>query len=182
MSYAYGGDSPLTATIPTVDFKDKFFPGLHWTRSQQNMVDNSQGAKSIASSALESRTESMHVDNMLAGKKFDDVIQDKMREEEMRIKEKEKLYSKGHLQPIKEDRFEVMSQSSVPSRAIDDILDRSIDPRRDKNAKSFARQTPGSSFAIGKGGLNDTQFSGGDILKKFKVNQDYYRQNEAIIR
>ena len=32
MNYAYG-DSPMRATIQTLDFKDKFFPGLHYTRA-----------------------------------------------------------------------------------------------------------------------------------------------------
>lgn len=67
-----------------MDFKDKFFPGIHWQRNTQPGMGmgGSSGAPSqssfglgdsLRSSALESRTESMHVDNILAGKKYDDV-------------------------------------------------------------------------------------------------------------
>ncbi len=54
----------------------------------------------------------MHVDNILAGKKYDDVQRDKLLEQERLIKEKEAKYKGrgfGGLQTINEDKFEIAS-------------------------------------------------------------------------
>lgn len=50
------------------------------------------GGESQRSSALESRSDSMHVDNILAGRKYEDVQRDKLLEQERIIKEKELKY------------------------------------------------------------------------------------------
>lgn len=93
------------------------------------------GDESMRSSHLESRSESMHVDNIMAGKKYEDVQLDKLLQQEKMIRDKELKYQgpRGGLGVINEDKFEIQSQSSVPSRAIDDIMNRDVDPRRNKN-------------------------------------------------
>jgi len=57
------------------------------------------------------------------------------------LREKEAKYQRGRdgLGIINEDKFEIASQSSLPSRAIDDIMDRNIDPRRSKFAAGGSR-------------------------------------------
>lgn len=71
--------------IPTMEFKDKFFPGVFYQRSQPGALNITSGVTStssfgdsLRSSALESKSESMHVDNILAGRKYEDVQADKL--------------------------------------------------------------------------------------------------------
>ena len=83
----------------------------------------------MTGSVADSKSESMHVDNILAGKKYDDIIRDRELEQEKLIKNKETKYGgfKGGLQTIAEEKFEVASRASnnsIPSRAIDDIMAR----------------------------------------------------------
>ena len=69
----------------------------------------------------------MHIDNIVAGKKYDDVQKDKQLEQDRLIREKELKYkgARDGLGVIREeDKFEVGSQSSIPSRAIDEIMAR----------------------------------------------------------
>jgi len=79
MTYAHG-INPNEATMKAFDFKDKFFPGYHWTR-QAAIIPTNPGefrgpgsAKSFGGSESDAaRTESMHVDNILAGLRQDDL-------------------------------------------------------------------------------------------------------------
>ena len=73
MNYA-AGISASEASMRTLDFKDKFFPGIHWQR-QSNLVgfEDSKSVKSETGTESQSRTESMHVDNILAGIRHDDI-------------------------------------------------------------------------------------------------------------
>lgn len=87
MSYAVGSQSVLDAYIPLIDFKDKFYPGVHWQRQTHlGSSTSSIGSRSMASSALESKTESMHIDNVLAGKKYEDVQKERDLEKERMLR------------------------------------------------------------------------------------------------
>jgi hypothetical protein len=82
MTYAHGATA-ADSSMRTIDFKDKFFPGFHWTR-QPTVVSRSDAlsqfggkkADSIAEESDGNRTESMHVDNILAGLKQEDLMRD----------------------------------------------------------------------------------------------------------
>lgn len=108
MSYA-GGMSAADAKMKSVDFKDKFFPGIHWQRGQNIPTLTNNTDLSQKSYESDGRTESVHVDNILAGLKGDQ----KDRLLSNKLKEKEQKYQVGKkpgtLQPIKEDRSEVAS-------------------------------------------------------------------------
>jgi hypothetical protein len=75
MSYA-SGFSTEDAVIRTLDFKDKFFPGIHWKRNLGMPDINNDGRNSLRSFGGESshsnQTESVHVDNILAGYRPED--------------------------------------------------------------------------------------------------------------
>lgn len=117
MSYAQGV-SATDATIRTVDFKDKFFPGIHWKRgNNESLVSGSGemriggggGALSTSQRSETSGTASMHVDNILAGMKQEELKKlDSANLGAKVIKEKEEKYkpSRGGLRPINEDLME----------------------------------------------------------------------------
>ena len=69
--------------------------------------------KSETSSAFESKSESIHVDNILAGKKLDQIKAEQHAEKEKMIRDKEAKYGveKGgnNLFVIKEDKLETHS-------------------------------------------------------------------------
>lgn len=143
MQYASGGSGCIMDSyIPTMDFKDRFFPGYHWARTAPlPSATASQFSQPSSRSGIESRSESMHVDHIMAGKRHEDVQQDKLLQEDKRVRDIENKYKGGRdaLGVIHEDRFEVASQSSLPSRAIDDIVGRDVEPRRGKNAPGGSR-------------------------------------------
>ena len=74
MTYAQG-ITAADASIKTVDFKDKFFPGIHWRRigDGPSMVSHHTGA-SQRSLDQTSQAPSMHVDNILQGLKQEDIL------------------------------------------------------------------------------------------------------------
>lgn len=75
MQYA-AGSSASEASMKAVDFKDKFFPGIHWARQPMNMGGSvTHSVKSFGSDNESQRTESMHVDNILAGLKHEEAKQ-----------------------------------------------------------------------------------------------------------
>lgn len=143
----------------------------------------SLGQRSVTASANESKSESMHVDNIMAGKKYDDIIRERELLQEKNLKDKESKYGgfKGGLQTIAEEKFEVASrasQSSIPSKAIDDIMARDQDPRRGKFEPS---RITGSKPATANNSLRNESKVNHDFslrtedLKKFKGNENYYR-------
>lgn len=77
MTYAHG-PNPNEASMRSLDFKDKFFPGYHWQRQAENIGGDMNGMQSMRSVTGDSdnRTESMHVDNILAGIRHEDVKKD----------------------------------------------------------------------------------------------------------
>ena len=131
MTYA-AGVSAVDSSIRTVDFKDKFFPGIHWKRvgDASGIVTTSRQTAGSISEDQTSQAPSMHVDNILQGLKQEDIL--KVDRDEGIIKRKEDKYTRG-VRPINEDLMERHSQSSKASQGIDDILTRGRDPRRGKN-------------------------------------------------
>jgi|LauGreDrversion4_2_1035121.scaffolds.fasta_scaffold44502_2 hypothetical protein len=96
MSYA-SGPSPAESTMKTLDFKDKFFPGIHWQRQPANIGGMLMSAKSASSDSenVDNRSVSMHVDNILAGIKQSDLNKPKVLSSSQKsdaIKDKEKKY------------------------------------------------------------------------------------------
>ncbi len=131
MSYAQGVTAN-DASIRTVEFKDKFFPGIHWKRTNNEtsgVLDSRRGPLSTSQRSETSGTASIHVDNILAGLKHEDA-----KKADTLLKDKEDKYkpSRGGLKQINEDLLERQSQSSVGSQGIDDILTRGRDPRKSK--------------------------------------------------
>lgn len=93
----------------------------------------------------------------------------------LKIQDKYKVTSaSGGMAPIKEDRLEVASRSSSNSQNIDDIITKGRDPRRNKFEPSGLSKIEEESR---KPPSSLTQ----DDLRKFKQNQEFFRQNEAII-
>lgn len=184
MTYAHGL-TPNEASMRAIDFKDKFFPGYHWQRQPGTLegaetFSNAGGPKSVTGES-ENRTESMHVDNILAGLRQDELKKDfsdagsKDKARIAKIEQKYKVTSaSGGMAPINEDRMEVASRSSATSQAIDDIITKGRDPRRNKFEPSglakIEEEKRGPPASL-------TQ----DDLRKFKQNQEFFRQNEAII-
>ena len=66
MTYA-AGVTAADASIRAVDFKDKFFPGIHWKRAGDgpSLMNSNQTAGSLRSADNSSQAPSMHVDNIL---------------------------------------------------------------------------------------------------------------------
>lgn len=185
MTYAHGL-SANEASMRAIDFKDKFFPGYHWIRQPGTLeggdtFSNPAGPKSVTGES-ENRTESMHVDNILAGLRQDELKRDGLSDTGSRdkvrmakIEEKYKVTSaSGGMAPIKEDRMEVASRSSTTSQAIDDIITKGRDPRRNKFEPSGLAKIEEEKRGV-PGSLTQ------DDLRKFKQNQEFFRQNEAII-
>lgn len=88
------------------------------------------------------------------------------------IRQKEDKYRRG-VKPINEDMMERNSQSSRASQGIDDILTRGRDPRKGKNDLGKIEEEK----ILG----NQSSFLSHDDLRKFKMNEQFFRQNEAII-
>jgi hypothetical protein len=82
-----------------------------------------------------SQAPSIHVDNILAGLKQEEVL--KGGDVKGILKAKEEKYAVNRkttgLKPINEDILERQSQNSMASQGIDDILVRGQDPRRPKH-------------------------------------------------
>ena len=76
MSHAQGRNAD-DAIIRSIDFKDKFFPGLHWTRKAANLLSSRTSeafeTRSAHSMGETSQTQSMHIDNVMAGLKQEDI-------------------------------------------------------------------------------------------------------------
>jgi hypothetical protein len=120
----------------------------------------------------------MHVDNILAGLRPEDkkVALSTADSRDRQLKEKEQKYAapkRGGMPAIHEDKFEARSHSSATSQAIDDIMYRGKDPRRNKYEPAGL-----SKVEEEKSG----PFLGHDELKKFKQNSEFFRQNEAIMQ
>lgn len=107
MGYAQG-PSPAEASMKTLDFKDKFFPGIHWQRQLPTATHvTTTGGPLSQSQSSGNRTESMHVDNILAG----------IRQDERRLfSPPESRVPQSRLAPVKEDpHHETHSHSSATS-------------------------------------------------------------------
>lgn len=163
-----------------MDFKDRFFSGLHWKGNRAEGAGLVSGHQTGLTSRTEddqtSQTASMHVDNILAGLKAEEVV--KLDKEESKtgrmLKAKEDKY-RGGLRAINEDIMERQSHSSMASAGIEDILTRGRDPRRGKNEPNGMNRIEEEKLG------HQTSFLTHDDLKKFKMNEQFFRQNEAII-
>ncbi len=92
MQYA-SGISAAEASMRSVDFKDKFFPGIHWQRQPVINTSESQTHSIRSVSESEARTESIHVDNILAGLRHDQTLKEKENLlKDKLLKEKEAKY------------------------------------------------------------------------------------------
>ena len=96
----------------------------------------------------------MHVDNILAGMKHEDLKQEAGKQPSM----------VAGMAVIKEEKHEVTSQSSAASMPLEDILVRGRDPRRNK----------AEPIGLAKIVEQDKKLSSDD-LKRFKQNQDFFR-------
>jgi hypothetical protein len=188
MTYAHG-PSANEASMRTIDFKDKFFPGYHWQRqaaintTSEIMEGGSvRGGGPRSMTGESDRTESMHVDNILAGIRKEElqkaplsVADSKDGGKLLKVQEKYKVTStSGGMHPIKEERLEVASQSSTTSHAIDDIITKGRDPRRNKFEPSGLAKIEEEK----RGGKDNMGASGSltqDDLRKFKQNQEFFR-------
>lgn len=146
--------------IPVRDFKDKFLPSLKWSRD--TIAQEVASQKSGSRSASESRTESMQIDDMLAGKRPVDVAKEKEAGERERAKRTAALQA-AKLAPVAEQEFDGVSQAdsraSLPLDAM--IAARGADPRKKLAAKQSA-------------GLNQAALD--RLNAEQKVNEQYYRQ------
>lgn len=137
--YAKVGDS-----IPVRQFKDLFYPSVPLGAAQQKTNETASSrfggldSQSMISDAASS-AKSMHVDNMLMGKKAEDILKEQEQEERDKVlMELKAEKNKPTMRPImetREDGFgENQSQSSMPSMAMDDIINRQagFDPRQSK--------------------------------------------------
>ena len=172
MTYA-AGVTAADASIRAVDFKDKFFPGIHWKRAGDgpSLLTSNQTAGSVRSADNSSQAPSMHVDNILQGLKQEELA--KMDRDEGIMRQKEDKYRRG-VKAINEDAMERNSQSSRASQGIDDILNRGKDPRKGKNDLGKIEE---EKILVG----NQSSFLSHEELRKFKLNDQFFRQNEAII-
>ena len=67
--------------IPLRDFKDKFLPALGWKKDDLLGVDRASVSQASAGSVSASRTESMAIDNIMGGKRPDDVARERREQE-----------------------------------------------------------------------------------------------------
>ena len=118
MTYAHGM-SAQEAFMKSIDFKDKFFPGIHWQRQSDinDLVVRDKGKVVSGASSSDGGSVSMHVDNILAGVRHEDLSKkpDDIQAATKILKEKEMKYQgaagqsfKG-MPTIKEDRLEAAS-------------------------------------------------------------------------
>ena len=84
--------------IPLRDFKDKFLPALGWKKDEIGVDRVSVGQASAGSGSV-SRTESMAIDNIMGGKRADDILREKREQERLEEKKQEKLKA-SKLQPV----------------------------------------------------------------------------------
>jgi hypothetical protein len=124
MTYAQG-ETAFDASMKAIDFKDKFFPGIHWQRNLPTDLTSEHGSRKPGGTApsesgvSDARTASIHVDHILAGMKPDEVLkagnilsEGTSRDKMMRDKEMKYMPGANMMGVIKEDKFEAKSQSS----------------------------------------------------------------------
>lgn len=176
--------------IQATEFKDKFFPGIPY-KLQPNLrgTTETQGdGKSSKSGGETSQTRSMHIDNVLAGLKHEDLDKafndfdapKKPAAKPSILKQKEQKYKAANI--IQEDALEKHSHSSQASIPMDDILGgRTNNPRRGKNEPGTQLQliTEESRKRDQIASPTSNQLSV-DNMNKFKQNMDFFRQHDAM--
>jgi len=159
--------------IPVRDFKDRFLPSLKWSRdTAMKDLATSQRTRSEKSGS-ESQTESMQIDDVLAGKRPVDVAKEK--EQGARELEKRKArQQQARLAAVPEKEFDAASHDdSRMSMPLDDLVDtRGVDPRKKLAAKQ--------AEAAARSGLNKAALD--KLNAEQKVNDQYYRQPQAVMK
>ena len=118
--------------IPLRDFKDKFLPALGWKKDELGVDRVSVGQASAGSGSV-SRTESMAIDNIMGGKRADDVLREKREQERLEERKQEKLQA-SKLAAVQEQASEMLSQDSRISKPPEEVFGAKwADPRK-KNA------------------------------------------------
>jgi hypothetical protein len=106
--------------IPLRDFKDKFLPALGWKKDELGGVERVSAGQASAGSGSVSRTESMAIDNIMGGKRADDVHREQQKQQRGEERKRE-LHAK-QLQAVPEHASDALSQDSRISKPLDGVM------------------------------------------------------------
>ena len=165
-SAALSGGEPY---IPLRDFKDRFLPALGWKKDDLLGADRASTDHVSAGSGSASRTESMAIDNIMGGKRPEDVARERRDQERLEDKQREKLQAKK-LGAIAEQASDALSQDSRVSKPLEEVVGTKWGDPRKKNAQKRG----GTAGGAQEGGVLSQEALQAHNAQQ-KVNQQYYR-------
>jgi len=119
--------------IPLRDFKDKFLPALGWKKDELGGIERVSADNKSAGSGSVSRTESMAIDNIMGGKRADDVHREQQKQDRNDERKREQLQA-SKLAAVQEHASDALSQDSRISKPLEEVVGTKwADPRK-KNA------------------------------------------------
>ena len=118
--------------IPLRDFKDKFLPALGWKKDELGGVERVSAGQASAGSGSVSRTESMAIDNIMGGKRADDVHREQQQQERAEDRKRDEHANK--LAAVQEHASDALSQDSHTSKPLEEVVGTKWAGPRKKNA------------------------------------------------